>query len=171
MTLKRMESEEASCGGKYLPLSVWERKGYDTERIVQNCKSVKDLPDQGKVYKLNIVTELRKSVEQMVRAKLYSGRSAWFAEADDQVAEPAQEAVAVDEDAERDRPAKRARKHKVATSSSRSSSAQSSSSSSSSSSTSAAKKAKRKKAKVGKKSKRGNTKADAKKAQKRGRSA
>jgi hypothetical protein len=164
MTLKRMESEEASCGGKYLPLSVWERKGYDPERIVQNCKSVKELPDQGKVYKLNIVTELRKSVEQMVRSELYSGRSAWPALADDHVAAPAGEAISVDEDADGDRPAKRARKHKVANSSSSpssaTSSATSSSSSSSSSSTSAAKKGK--KGKNGRKGK----KADVKKSKK-----
>ena len=40
--------------GKYLPLTVWGAQGYDTDKILQNCKDIIEDPVAGTCYCVNV---------------------------------------------------------------------------------------------------------------------
>ena len=41
LTLKKIESDHAKIGGRWLPLSKWERDGFDITAIKMNCDKTK----------------------------------------------------------------------------------------------------------------------------------
>ena len=43
-------------GGSYLPLSVYEKQGYNTTNIEKNCASIDDPELKEKTYKLNVIS-------------------------------------------------------------------------------------------------------------------
>ena len=74
LTRRRVESEEASVGGEYLPLSVWKARGFDEERIEKECKDIQDNAILGKCYRIQIKGVWTKTVEDMVRKELLEGK-------------------------------------------------------------------------------------------------
>jgi len=72
---KHTEIEETICGGEYLPLSAYKKRGYNTKDIETNCKNRLEDPVVGLVYKLDIKSGWSKTVESMVRTELYKTKS------------------------------------------------------------------------------------------------
>ena len=75
MAKRRAESEEATLGGDYLPLSVWAQRGFDPVAIEQNCREKEMHPILGMTYKVNIKSEMRRAVETLVREELFSKKA------------------------------------------------------------------------------------------------
>jgi len=70
LLVQRIEVEESKVGGKYLPLSVYERKGFDVARIQRECKDVEHNEVLGLTYRVQIKSVFSKTIEQMIRAEL-----------------------------------------------------------------------------------------------------
>lgn len=70
ITRKRVELEESTVGGEFLPLSVYSKRGYDAERIARECTDTQDHPILGKCYRVCITAVYSKTVESMVREEL-----------------------------------------------------------------------------------------------------
>ena len=54
ITRQRVEKEETSVGGKYLPLSVYDKKGYDIKMIEAKCKDWEEHEILGRCYRVNV---------------------------------------------------------------------------------------------------------------------
>ena len=143
----RIESEESSIGGEYLPLSVYKARGYDTDVIEAKCTDTDVHPVLGKCYRVQIRAVFTKTVEQLVRKELLDGKKRFASGAD--------EIVPVTNKTE-----KKARKKRARSSSSSSSSASSAPSSPTSPPKKAKKGKKGKKTKTAKKGKRSKRAAD-----------
>ena len=68
---KRVESRSASSNGQYLPLSVYEKMGYDTAVIRAKCKDTKMHATLGLTYKIDIESTEDKTLEAQVKSELY----------------------------------------------------------------------------------------------------
>ena len=53
-------------GGEYLPLSEYEKRGFDVEAIRQKCKDTKKHPILGTLYRIR--STFSKTIEQMVES-------------------------------------------------------------------------------------------------------
>jgi len=72
-------------GGERLPLSVYEKRGFDVEAIRQSCKDIKEHEVFGKTYKVSkavrkevsetIEKLVSKTIEQLVRNEV---GDAWY---------------------------------------------------------------------------------------------
>jgi hypothetical protein len=56
-TIKLVDSKSTGRRGQYLPLSVYEKQGYDVNTIANYCKDVIDDPILGKCYNIMILSE------------------------------------------------------------------------------------------------------------------
>ena len=74
LTIQRIEQEEAMVGGEYLPLSVYERRGFDTKLIEEKCRDIDMHEVLGKTYRVSIKAVYSKTIEAMVRKELFEGR-------------------------------------------------------------------------------------------------
>ena len=75
LLIRRIEVEESAVGGKYWPLSVYERKGFDTELIKNNCKDTQMHPQLGLCYLVKIKSVFSKTIEQAIRDELLEHKS------------------------------------------------------------------------------------------------
>lgn len=66
---RRTQSEGSKQEGSYLPLSVYEKMGYDTQLISERCKDTKMCPILGKLFRISIESSFTATREDMVRAK------------------------------------------------------------------------------------------------------
>ena len=64
---KITETRMAGAGGKYLPLSVYGAKGFDTEAIRKGCTDKKPHPLFGEVYRVEIEYQNKETMEQKIR--------------------------------------------------------------------------------------------------------
>ena len=67
--ISKTESVGTEKGGSYLPLSVYEKQGYDVERIHKHCKDKMEHPVLGTVYKLEITKDFESSLEAHERGQ------------------------------------------------------------------------------------------------------
>lgn len=65
-------TKESSSGGQYLPLSVYEKRGFDIQRIQVECKDTQLHPILGLTYKIRLSGDVDKSLETTTREKRYS---------------------------------------------------------------------------------------------------
>ena len=65
------EGEEA----EYQPLSFWELKGYNTQRIQEQCEDTKEHPLLGTCYAVNISKKSSEHVQQVVEERLLTFES------------------------------------------------------------------------------------------------
>ena len=63
---QREEESRTSTGGTYLPLSAWERKGFDAEKIRSECKDTEEHAFLGTVYNVGLKTVTRDDIEKKV---------------------------------------------------------------------------------------------------------
>jgi hypothetical protein len=75
LTLQRTEQEVASMGGDWLPLSVWDKMGYDAARIEKTCKDTEEHPILGTTYRVCIKSMHSKTIESMIRSELFQSKS------------------------------------------------------------------------------------------------
>ena len=54
-------------GGEYLPLSVYEKRGFDVEAIRQKCTDTEEHPILGTTYRVCIRSAFSKTIEELVR--------------------------------------------------------------------------------------------------------
>ena len=54
---KRVEAQRETCGGTYLPLSVYQTQGYNTDNIKANSVSRYDDELKETTYKLKVLSE------------------------------------------------------------------------------------------------------------------
>lgn len=64
---RRVDSLTSIICGSYLPLSVYERQGYDVHQIKSNCSDVKQHAVLGQVYRVAIETLDRRTMEEKSR--------------------------------------------------------------------------------------------------------
>ena len=74
LTRSRMEKEEVSVGGKYLPLSVWAKKGYNTAAIEALCQDHEEHPILGRTYRILLKGVWSTTIEQCVRTEVLQSR-------------------------------------------------------------------------------------------------
>ena len=67
---QRVEQEQTTSGGEYLPLSVYAQRGFDTSRIVDLCHDTQEHPVLGTCYRVSIVAVYSKTIEEMIRSEL-----------------------------------------------------------------------------------------------------
>ena len=70
LTTSRIEQEVAQVGGEYLPLSVYEARGFDIKRIEAHCKDTEDHKVLGTCYRVDIRGGYSKTIEQLARAEV-----------------------------------------------------------------------------------------------------
>ncbi len=68
---QREEEERTSIGGKYLPLDVWERKGFDVAKIKAQCKDTEEHPLLGTTYNVGLKTVTRDEIKKKVWKDLF----------------------------------------------------------------------------------------------------
>jgi hypothetical protein len=129
---RKIESEVATVGGEYLPLSVWSTRGYDVADIQEKCTDTEENTVLGTCYRVPIRAVYTKTVEELVRQELRELKNA---------------KTARDSTGTSTRSTKRKRSRRATTSTS----SRSNTSGNSTSSSSSDKKKKRKKTKKGKK--------------------
>ena len=71
----KVQSEEAKTGGEYLPVSVYEARGYHIQRIMEFCPHKKNDPVLGEVYKVEITGEWKSTIEKTVKKELDEWRA------------------------------------------------------------------------------------------------
>ena len=74
LTIKRIEEEQCSTGGEYLPLSVWKQRGFDPEAIQRQCRDTEMHPVLGLTYRVNIKAVYSKAIERIIREELHQGK-------------------------------------------------------------------------------------------------
>jgi hypothetical protein len=74
ITLERVEQESTKHGGEYLPLSVYEQRGFCVADIESKCTDTEMHEVLGKTYRVRIKSVWSKAIEQMVRKELLNGR-------------------------------------------------------------------------------------------------
>ena len=67
---RKIESEVATVGGEYLPLSVWSTRGYDVADIQEKCTDTEENAVLGTCYRVQIKAVYTKTVEELVRQEL-----------------------------------------------------------------------------------------------------
>ena len=75
LTERRMEVLKTSKSGKYLPLSVYKKEGFDWKRIEEHCKDTMVDPVLGLCYRVNILAVEEHTVKETVREQLLSHRA------------------------------------------------------------------------------------------------
>ena len=73
---QREEEERTSIGGKYLPLDVWERKGFDVAKIKAQCKDTEEHPILGTTYNVNLKTVTRDEIRKQIWKDLFKASGA-----------------------------------------------------------------------------------------------
>ena len=68
---QREEEQRTSVGGTYLPLSVLEAKGFDGEKIKNECKDTEEHAFLGTVYNVGLKTVTRDDIEKKVWKDLF----------------------------------------------------------------------------------------------------
>ena len=71
ITKARIEQEEATCGGRYLPLSVYANQGFDVELIKAHCTDTEEHEFLGTCYRVKIKEVLSRTIEEAVRKELF----------------------------------------------------------------------------------------------------
>jgi hypothetical protein len=68
----RCDEHVAEVCGKFLPLSVWERKGYDAEfiRTHTNAADIEWSPQVGNTYRVRVKTTIDRSIERSIREQI-----------------------------------------------------------------------------------------------------
>jgi hypothetical protein len=64
-------SIQANLGGEYLPLSVWQTKGFDIADIEAKCKDTMQHPVLGKVYRVPLLALSRVASHETVRKNVF----------------------------------------------------------------------------------------------------
>jgi hypothetical protein len=72
---RRIEVMKTSVTGKYVPLSVYKKEGFDWERIEEHCKDTMVDPVLGLCYRVNILAVEEHTVKETVREQLLSHRA------------------------------------------------------------------------------------------------
>ena len=71
-----IEKHSLGCVGKYLPLSVYEKKGYDIDDIQRNCKDIKEHPVLGQTYRVGVISQedISENSTRAIQALLAQGK-------------------------------------------------------------------------------------------------
>ena len=67
---KRVESYTTEEKGSYLPLSVYEKMGYDVGRIEAKCEDFKEDPLLGRVFRVKLMSTTDSTMEQQIREQV-----------------------------------------------------------------------------------------------------
>ena len=67
---KHVESVTKAIQGSYLPLSVYQAQGFDTKSIEENCTDTQQHEILGKVYRVNLCTISRSTLEEKARTEI-----------------------------------------------------------------------------------------------------
>ena len=70
LTQVRIEQEETSVGGEYLPLSVYAARGFNVSDIESKCNDKEEHAVLGTCYRVDIRAAQSKTIEQMVRKEV-----------------------------------------------------------------------------------------------------
>ncbi len=72
--MRRIEMEEATCGGEYLPLSVCAQRGFDLS-LIQQFETDKEYHAYlGTCYRVQIRAVFAKAIEQFMREELLKSK-------------------------------------------------------------------------------------------------
>ena len=68
---QREEEQRTSVGGKYLPLDVWERKGFDINKIKDDCKDTQEHAFFGTCYNVGLKKITKEDITKKVWKDLF----------------------------------------------------------------------------------------------------
>ena len=74
ITQERIDSEINKVGGQFLPLGVYERQGYNTQNIIENCKKEYNEDLKEDTYLVNIRAVFKEEIERDTRNELLAMR-------------------------------------------------------------------------------------------------
>jgi hypothetical protein len=75
ITTRKTEQDKAEAGGQYLPLSVYDKQGYDIDKIKDSCKDTEEHPILGTCYRVSINGGWKSTLDERTRDKTYTGSS------------------------------------------------------------------------------------------------
>ena len=74
ITRARVEKEETSVGGKHVPLSVYEKKGFNITLMEERCKDWEEHPILGRCYRVNVKAVHSKTIEEAVKKEFLEAK-------------------------------------------------------------------------------------------------
>ena len=72
----REEEQRNSVGGTYLPLEVWEQRGFDVAKIKAQCKDTEEHPILGTTYNVNLKTVTKDEIRKQIWKDLFKASGA-----------------------------------------------------------------------------------------------
>ena len=72
----REAEQRTSVGGTYLPLDVWEQRGFDVAKIKAQCKDTEEHPILGTTYNVNLKTVTRDEIRKQIWKDLFKASGA-----------------------------------------------------------------------------------------------
>ena len=73
---QREEEQRTSVGGTYLPLDVWEQRGFDVAKIKAQCKDTEEHPILGTTYNVNLKTVTKDEIRKQIWKDLFNASGA-----------------------------------------------------------------------------------------------
>jgi hypothetical protein len=75
ITTRKTEQDKAEAGGRYLPLSVYAKMGYDIKKIEDGCTDTEEHALFGTCYRVSINGGWKSTLDERTRDKTYTGSS------------------------------------------------------------------------------------------------